>query len=98
MPDVKMNYGTMDEMAKVFGQAHSQMDDTNTAMENIAKTLEEGALLGTAGDAFRDAIRGKLVKRIKVISDKMSEMEKDIKSAVTATREGVSTAQGRFNN
>jgi WXG100 family type VII secretion target len=96
MPDVRMNYGTMEDMAKTFGQTHQQMNDTITAMEKVAKSLEDGALLGVAGDAFREAIRTKLNKRIKVISDKMKEMEGDIKGAVSATRDGVSTAQSRF--
>src|SRR5512146_100003 len=96
MPDVRMNYGSMEEMAKAFSQAKQQMDETSAAMEKIAKAMEDGALLGTAGDAFRDAIRSKLIKRIKVIADKMKEMEGDIKGAVVATRDGVSTAQSRF--
>jgi uncharacterized protein YukE len=96
MPDVRMNYSTMEDMAKAFGQAKQQMNDTITEMEKVAKTLEDGALLGVAGDAFRDAIRGKLNKRLKVISDKMNELEGDIKGAVSATRDGVSTAQSRF--
>jgi hypothetical protein len=65
-------------------------------MEKIAKVFEDGALLGTAGDAFRDAIRSKLIKRMKVISDKMKELEQDVNGAVSATRDGVKTAQSRF--
>ncbi len=96
MPDVRMNYGTMEEMAKAFSQAKQQLDDTATEMEKIAKAMEDGALLGTAGEAFRDGLRTKLMKRIKVFSDKMKELEGDIKGAVSATRDGVSTAQSRF--
>jgi len=96
MPDVKMNYGTMEDMAKAFNQANQQLNDANTAMEGVAKMLEDGALLGMAGDAFGDAIRTKLMKRIKVISDKMKELDGDIKGAVAATRDGVSNAQSRF--
>lgn len=96
MPDVRMNYSTMEDMAKAFGKAQQQLDETNTEMEKIAKAMEDGALLGVAGDAFREAIRGKLIKRIKVVSAKMKELEGDIKGAVSATRDGVSTAQSRF--
>lgn len=96
MPDVRMNYSTMEDMSKAFGKAKQQLDDTTTEMEKIAKAMEDGALLGLAGDAFRDAIRQKLMKRLKVISAKMKELEGDIKGAVSATRDGVSTAQSRF--
>jgi len=98
MPDVKMNYESMERMAKAFHNAHQQIGTSMREMENIAKSMEDGALVGDAGKAFVDAIRGKLIKRMKVIETKMQEMEKDIKAAVLATREGVQTAGARFNN
>jgi uncharacterized protein YukE len=96
MPDVKMNYDSMDRMEKAFKQANQQLQSSMSEMSKVAKTLEDGALLGTAGDAFRDGINSKLLKRMKVITDKMAELEKDIHGAVIATRDGVSTAQSRF--
>ena len=98
MPDVRMNYNSMENMQKAFHQAHQQVSDSISQMEKLAKTLEDGALLGTAGDAFKDAIRSKLIKRMQVIADKMQELEGDINGAVLATRDGVSTAQSRFKN
>jgi uncharacterized protein YukE len=95
-PDVRMNYGSMEKMEKAFKQAGQQIEETSRQMEQLAKMMEDGALLGTGGDAFRDAIRGKLVKRMKVLSDKMKELEQDVRGAVQATRDGVSTAQSRF--
>jgi len=93
-----MNYNSMENMQKAFHQAHQQIQESISEMEKQAKTLEDGALLGSAGDAFRDAIRSKLIKRMKVIQDKMKELEGDIHGAVLATRDGVSTAQSRFKN
>jgi len=96
MPDVRMNYSSMEAMQKSFHQAHNQIEDTMREMEKIAKTMEDGALVGMAGDTFREAIRTKLMKRLKVLADKMRELEGDIQGAVIATRDGVSTAQSRF--
>jgi WXG100 family type VII secretion target len=98
MPDVKMNYDSMDRMAKAFHNAHQQIGASMREMENIAKSMEGGALVGDAGKAFTDAIRTQLSKRMKVIDDKMQEMEKDVKAAIAATRDGVPTAGARFNN
>jgi WXG100 family type VII secretion target len=98
MPDVKMNYDSMERMAKAFHNAHQQIGTSMREMEKIAKTMEDGALVGDAGKAFVDAIRTKLIKRMKVIETKMQEMEKDVKAAVLATKEGVQTAGARFNN
>lgn len=95
-PDVRMNYDSMEKMEKTFHQAHQQIEQSMREMEKIAKTFEDGALLGTAGDAFRDAIRSKLIKRMKVIGEKMKELEGDVHGAVAFTRDGVKTAQSRF--
>lgn len=98
MPDVRMNYDSMERMQKAFHQAHQQLETSMREMDKLAKTMEDGALLGTAGDAFRDAIKSKLLKRMKVIQEKMKELEGDIHGAVLATRDGVSTAQSRFKD
>ncbi|MBL8045784.1 MAG: WXG100 family type VII secretion target [Anaerolineales bacterium] len=96
MPDVRMNYNSMEDMAKAFHSAHQQLEQTMREMEKVAKTMEDGALLGGAGDAFRDAVRSKLNKRLKVLAEKMQELERDIDGAVKFTRDGVKTAQSRF--
>ncbi|MBM4423810.1 MAG: hypothetical protein FJ030_10505 [Chloroflexi bacterium] len=96
MPDVRMNYNSMEQMQKTFHQAHQQIDETSREMEKVAKLMEDGALLGYAGDAFREAIRSKLAKRLKALGEKMQELERDINGAIIATRDGVSTAQSRF--
>ncbi len=98
MPDVRMNYESMERMQKAFHQAHQQVDQSMAEMDKVAKILEDGALLGMAGDAMRDAICSKLLKRMKVIGEKMKELEGDIHGAVLATRDGVSTAQSRFKD
>ncbi len=98
--DVKMNYSSMENMEKAFHAAQQQVQDSIQEMEKIAKILEgdgnNGALLGTAGDAFKDAIRSKLEKRMKVIADDMGDLEKDINGALVATRDGITTATSRF--
>ncbi len=96
MPDVKMNYQSMENMEKAFRAANQQVQESIQEMEKVAKTLEDGALLGMAGDAFKDAIRSKLEKRMKVIADKMAELERDINGALIATRDGITTATSRF--
>jgi len=58
--------------------------------------MEDGALVGDGGTAYRGAIEGKLLKRMKALDAKMVELVKDIQGAVVATRDGVSTAQSRF--
>lgn len=96
MVDVKMNYGSMEKMQSAFKQAHNQLNDSMTQMKKLAKMMEDGALVGDGGSAFVSAINRTLMKRMKALHEKMVQMEGDIKGAVQATRDGVSTAQSRF--
>lgn len=95
-PDVRMNYGSMEKMEKAFRQAAQTIEQTTRTANEIAKMMEGGALQGEAGDQFRAAINDKLNKRLKALNEKMLELAQDIKGAVSATRDGVKTAQSRF--
>ena len=96
MPDVKMNYGSMEKMAKEFKAANKQVQESMQAMKKIGKMAEDGGLNGLGGDAFQDAIVQKLLPRMTKLSEKMAELAQDMKGAVAATRDGVKTAQSRF--
>ena len=96
MPDVKMNYGSMEKMEKEFKAANKQIEESMQAMKKIGKMAEGGALNGLGGDAFQDAILQKLLPRMTKMAEKMAELSQDMKGAVSATRDGVKTAQSRF--
>jgi WXG100 family type VII secretion target len=95
-PDVRMNYDTMEKMAKAFSTAQNQIKTTADAMKKIAQMMDGGALQGEGGNAFRGAIEGKLLPRMKKLEAKMTELSRDINGAVRATRDGVKTAKSRF--
>ena len=96
MPDERMNYSSMEKMAKEFHNAHHQIEQSMGAMKKLASMMEGGALVGMGGDAFREAITGKLLPRMNTLKGKMVELERDINGAVSANRDGVKTAQSRF--
>jgi len=98
MVDVRMNYGSMEKMEKEFRGAHKQVDESMREMKKLAKMMEDGALEGLGGDAFRNAIMQQLLPRMKVISEKMAELEKDMRGAVRATRDGIKDAKLRFQD
>jgi WXG100 family type VII secretion target len=95
MVDVRMNYGSMEKMEKEFRDAASQLEDTRSEMEKVSNMLEDG-LRGAGGDAYREAINSQLIPALKELTEKMNELAQDIKGAVEATRDGVSTAKSRF--
>jgi uncharacterized protein YukE len=92
----KMNYSTMEEMGKAFGDAKTQIETTKSQMAKVAKSLDDGALQGAAGNALKEAINTKLMRHLNAISEKMEELQQDMKGAVEATRDGVKSAQSRF--
>ncbi len=96
MVDVKMKFSSMDKMESEFKGAAKQIGDSMREMKKVAKMMEEGALQGMGGDAFRDAITQKLLPRMQKLEEKMTELARDINGAVVATREGESTAKSRF--
>ena len=95
MVDVRMNYESMEKMAKAFLDAEVQLRDTLLEMQKITRMVEDGALLGAGGDAYLDAM-GILMPTLKELEGKMLELAQDIKGAVIATRDGVTTAKSRF--
>ncbi len=96
MVDVKMKFSSMEKMEAEFKAASKQIEDSMREMKKISKSMEEGALKGMGGDAFRDAIDSKLLPRMLSLEEKMIELSSDIDGAVRATREGESTAKSRF--
>jgi uncharacterized protein YukE len=88
----------MDKMAQTFQQAAQQLQETQQQMGKMAQMMGDGALNGTGGTMFVDAINNKLNKRLKVLEAKMKELQKDIKSAQQANREAEGQARGRFQN
>ena len=84
---IKMDYEAMDAMSQAFLQGVEQLQDTMQEMQGIANTMEDGALLGSGGSAFTDALRGKLSPAISRLIDKFQELANDIQVAKQAMQE-----------
>jgi WXG100 family type VII secretion target len=85
--EIKMDYDLMEEMRASFRQGSETLQDTQTEVQNLASTLEDGALLGDAGEGFTDAIRSKLAPAIAKLDQKFQEMVSDLQAAENAMRE-----------
>lgn len=93
---IKLNYDQADKMAKTFKAGAQQLQQTMQEMQNIAQTLEEGALLGRGGKEFADAIKTKLCPSLKKLSAKYTELEGDVHSAIKSMREADSESKQQF--
>jgi WXG100 family type VII secretion target len=94
--EIRVVYPDMEEMSRTFQRGAEQLKDTMQEMQNIASVLEDGALLGSGGQAFVDAIRGKLCPAINRLSDKFNELDKDVRAAVQYAREADKQSKGMF--
>jgi WXG100 family type VII secretion target len=95
---IKMDYDLMQDMSRQFSDGAQQLEDVLSEMQNIAATLENGALLGEGGYAFTSAIRERLCPAIQRLVDKFNEIEADLMGALTYMRDGDSNARSRFLN
>lgn len=76
--ELKMVYDAIEDMANAFTQGAHTLEAVTSELNNIAATLEGGALLGRGGDAFVSAIRDRLTGRINRLRDKFQELNRDI--------------------
>lgn len=95
---IKMDYPKMEAMAQSFRRGSQDLQNTNQAMRNIAKTLEGGALIGDGGSAFVQAINGKLLPAIQKLNEKFDELAQDVEKAMQDMKEADSYSNQQFRD
>ena len=73
------------------------MDEVRQAIDNIAQTFENGALLGRAGDQFSNDLRCRLDPAINRLQDKFHELQLDILAAMVDMHDREDDVSGRFS-
>lgn len=96
MTDIKVKFESMERMKSEFDGAAQQLQTSMREMQKIAKMMDDGALLGMGGSAFRDAITQKLLPKMKMLEEKMTQMSGDIDGFVRFTRDGESKSKSKF--
>jgi len=96
MPDVQMDYDMMDEMAHLFKQGATQLEETMAAVQSIAGMLEDGALLGKGGELLAANLRDRLNGRMARLKEKLEELQQDVYGALVDMRDGDKEAASRF--
>lgn len=95
---IKMDYAKMESMVRTFRQGSQQLQETTQQMRTIAKTLENGALLGRGGDAFVNSINTKLVPSITRLNQKFEELAKDVQKAMDDMKRADEYSKQQFND
>lgn len=96
MPDVKMDYQQMEEMANAFKKAQSDVQASMTAIKGQAGKLQE-AFQGDGGSAMQEAIAKLLLKKMDMIAQKMGEVSGDLKTAIEATKQGITSSKSPYS-
>ena len=78
---IKMDYGLMDDMARAFDESARTLEGVQKQVSGIAQELQDGGLLGQAGEAFTDALSTRLAPAIARLQDKLTELRQDIVAA-----------------
>lgn len=94
--EIRVVYPDMEEMSRTFQRGTEQLRETMQEMQSIASVLEDGALLGRGGEAFVDAIRGKLCPAINRLASKFQELDRDVQAAVRYAQQADREAQRMY--
>lgn len=95
--EIRVVYPDMEEMSRTFQQGSEQLRETMQEMQAIATVLEDGALLGLGGQAFVEAIRGRLCPAIDRLADKFRELDIDVRAAMRYAMQADIESKQKFN-
>lgn len=79
---IRLNYPQMEEMAQHMKAVSQRLLQTTRLARSAAQEMQNGALVGDAGEAFANALNTAFVPGVTKLSQKFSEVSDDIKKAV----------------
>jgi hypothetical protein len=94
--DFRADYNELEEMKSIFADSAKQLEDLNSQVKQWASTLNDGVLLGDAGEALAYAFSNKLSSKVGMLTEKLNELEGDIAGVIAIYRDGEADAASRF--
>lgn len=95
--DFRLDFDQVTEMQQEFLRGANQLDDTLSALRDMANRLNDGALVGQGGDAFYSAIMDVLYVKVSNMREKFNEMANDLQAAMDFAAGKDTESAGRFN-
>lgn len=96
--DIVADFNTMLELSRIFRAAHEAFAETATECKEMAGALEDGALLGIAGEKASNALQSVLGPGFQRLSDKFLELSDEIAQAVNDLSQGSNQSASRFSS
>lgn len=94
---IKMNYPAMQEMAQHCKATSQRLMETVRLANQLAQQMQNGALVGDAGEAFGGALTTAFIPSVNRLSQKFEELAKDIEGAIADMRSSDSGARSLFD-
>jgi len=94
---IKLNYPAMQEMAQQCKAVSQRLLETVRLAQQAAGEMQNGALVGDAGEAFSNALQSAFVPSVNKLSQKFEEIAKDITAAISDMQAQDKGAGGLFN-
>lgn len=93
---IRANYPAMEAMAKSCRDAADKLQDTINTLNNIASKLDGGAMQGSFGERYSNALRNQGVKSLQKLATKFNEESSDILGAKQDMQNADNQAAGGF--
>lgn len=94
--EIRINFPAAEEMISSFNAGRERVQDTISEMLKVAGMMEDGALVGEAGNAFVEAIRDGMVVSLGKLDEMIEELAKDVADAMKTMQDQDSGAAGKF--
>lgn len=95
--DVQMDYSDMEDMKKIFLDCANALEDLTSQVKTWSTTLNDGALLGDAGEALSDALNTKLTTKIQALIEKIKEEADTIQKSIDTMQADEKETAGYFS-
>lgn len=96
MAHLKLVYQTAEDMEERLKQAVAGLQELISDMESIANAMEQGDLLGAAGEAFANGIRGPLTNGINQLIEGYQDGARYVRQEIEDHKAAESQSAGLF--
>lgn len=93
---IRVNYPALEDMAKHCQMVAERIAQTGAVTQKIAAQMQNGALVGDAGNVYVQAL-GVFYQKIMKLSEKFTEEANDIRQAMSDMQQADSNAGNNFN-
>lgn len=93
---IRVNYEALEDMAALCQKNAENLETTLSRIKEIANGMTTEALVGDVGMAFSEALLGPFSNSIQKLSDKFTDVSKDIRDAMEDMRQADEIAKSGF--